>query len=92
MIIKDDNYFILNTKNTTYSFRIMPTGHLEHLYYGRKIKITKSTTNKNPIFHSPFSYTSFSSTISFTPLMARITTTLPTGISLSAFTLLALHS
>ena len=39
MITKDDNYFILNTKNTTYAMRVLPTGHLEHLYYGRKIKI-----------------------------------------------------
>lgn len=43
MITKDDNYFILNTKNTTYAMRVLPTGHLEHLYYGRKIKINKDT-------------------------------------------------
>ena len=43
MILKDDNYFIINTKNTTYSFRVMPTGHLEHLYYGRKINVNKDT-------------------------------------------------
>ncbi len=43
MIIKDDNCFILNTTNTTYAFRVMDTGHLEHLYYGRKINISKET-------------------------------------------------
>lgn len=29
--------FVLETKQTTYCFRVMETGHLEHLYYGRKI-------------------------------------------------------
>lgn len=31
--------FILETNRTTYAFRVMPTGQLEHLYYGRKIRI-----------------------------------------------------
>lgn len=39
-IIKKDNCFILNTDNTTYAFRVIAEcGLLEHLYYGRKIKI-----------------------------------------------------
>ena len=29
--------FILNTKGTTYCFEITKSGHLEHLYYGKKI-------------------------------------------------------
>ena len=31
--------FILDTDHTSYLFRVMPTGHLEHLYYGRKLHI-----------------------------------------------------
>ncbi len=31
--------FILDAGNTTYAFRILPTGQLEHLYYGRKITL-----------------------------------------------------
>lgn len=33
-------YFVLYTKSTAYCFRVMETGHLEHLYYGRKITIS----------------------------------------------------
>ena len=29
--------FLLDTENTSYAFRVLPTGHLEHLYYGRRI-------------------------------------------------------
>ena len=36
---KDDKLFVLDTDKTTYAFRVMPTGHLEHLYYGRKIRL-----------------------------------------------------
>ena len=32
--------FVLDTKNTTYCFRVTDTGHLEHLYYGKKITIS----------------------------------------------------
>ena len=40
LIIKRDNLFVLNTKNTTYAFRAVDEcGYLEHLYYGRKIHI-----------------------------------------------------
>ncbi|MBR5637812.1 MAG: alpha-galactosidase [Pseudobutyrivibrio sp.] len=37
MIKADGKNFILNTKNTTYVFRVIETGQLEHLYYGRLI-------------------------------------------------------
>lgn len=40
MILRENNLFVLNTKDTIYSFQIMPSGHLEHLYYGRKINLT----------------------------------------------------
>ncbi len=39
MIKQYGNYFQLDTSNTTYSFRVTQTKHLEHLYYGEKIKI-----------------------------------------------------
>lgn len=39
MIQRYNQCFVLNTNNTTYCFRVMKTGHLEHLYYGRKITI-----------------------------------------------------
>lgn len=43
MIRKEEDFFILETKNTTYCFRIMETGHLEHLYYGRRLCMPTGT-------------------------------------------------
>lgn len=37
MIYKAGNSFVLNTLNTSYLIGILDTGHLEHLYYGKKI-------------------------------------------------------
>ena len=37
MITRIENTFVLHTKNTTYAFSALQTGHLEHLYYGRRI-------------------------------------------------------
>lgn len=31
--------FVLDTEHTTYCFKVLPTGQLEHLYYGEKIEI-----------------------------------------------------
>ena len=39
MIRKLNNTFILDTENTTYCFKVLPTGQLEHLYYGAKVYI-----------------------------------------------------
>lgn len=39
MILCDKKYFVLSTKQTTYAFRVMETGHLEHLYYGRRLRV-----------------------------------------------------
>lgn len=39
MIRAKDNNFILETDNTTYAFRVTGSGHLEHMYYGRKISL-----------------------------------------------------
>ena len=39
MIRQIGNLFVLDTANTTYAFHILPSGHPEHLYYGRRILI-----------------------------------------------------
>lgn len=39
MIQRYQQYFLLETKQTTYCFRVTETGHLEHLYYGRRITV-----------------------------------------------------
>ena len=39
MICIDKNKFLLSTKNTSYAFRVMETGQLEHLHYGGPIGI-----------------------------------------------------
>lgn len=41
MIRKENDVFILETSNTTYCFRVLETGHLEHLYYGRRLRLPK---------------------------------------------------
>jgi len=52
MIRQQQNVFILDTNNTTYCFQVLPTGHLEHLYYGAKIELTEEAVEvlkeKNP--------------------------------------------
>ncbi|MBP3238337.1 MAG: alpha-galactosidase [Lachnospiraceae bacterium] len=45
---KDKNsgeVFHISTKNTSYLFRVLPTGHLEHLYYGKKVNADADTVN-----------------------------------------------
>ena len=37
MIQIKDNYFYLNTKNTSYIIRVLPDGTLNHCYYGKRI-------------------------------------------------------
>ena len=37
MIKEKNGVFLLETNKTSYIFRVMQTGHLEHLYYGRKL-------------------------------------------------------
>ena len=39
MIQTEDGIFLLHTEHTTYAFALLPTGQLEHLYYGRKITL-----------------------------------------------------
>ncbi len=40
MIREMGNTYVLDTVHTTYVFRIMETGHPEHLYYGRRITLS----------------------------------------------------
>lgn len=44
MIYRDSDNYVLETENATYCFRVMESGHLEHLYYGRKITLPKGET------------------------------------------------
>ena len=36
--------FILDTDNTTYALKVLPSGQIEHLYYGKKIRVTDTET------------------------------------------------
>ena len=47
MIQTANDIFVLHTEHTTYAFRKLPTGQLEHLYYGRKIHVS-TTGNMTP--------------------------------------------
>lgn len=38
-----DDTFVIDTKGTTYAFRAMKSGQLEHLYYGPKIHVDEET-------------------------------------------------
>ncbi|MBR3279811.1 MAG: alpha-galactosidase [Lachnospiraceae bacterium] len=57
----DGKLFVLDTAGTTYSFRVTGSGHLEHLYYGRKIHVDSDDGLKeqsefapgNTIIHDP---------------------------------------
>ena len=39
MIQTENKVFVLNTAHTTYAFAVMPSGQLEHLYYGERLAI-----------------------------------------------------
>lgn len=44
MIRENHGCYILETNRTTYCFRVTETGHLEHLYYGRKLCLAENGT------------------------------------------------
>ncbi|MCR5672228.1 MAG: alpha-galactosidase [Lachnospiraceae bacterium] len=46
MIKHINGVFILDTKNTTYAFRITDIGYPEHLYYGKKIRLCDDVSGK----------------------------------------------
>ncbi len=41
MIKRQNNSFILETERTSYVFQVLPSGHLEHLYYGDRIECSQ---------------------------------------------------
>lgn len=45
MIEQKNGLYVLHTKNTTYMFNVMDSGHLEHLYYGRRVKVDMEKEN-----------------------------------------------
>ena len=47
MIRQLENVFVLDTKNTTYCFQVLESGHLEHLYYGKKLRIYSASDVKS---------------------------------------------
>ncbi len=64
MIRKIENYFLLETENTMYCFRLLASGHLEHLYYGeRKTVLTKQDCeNSFPSYYKETGNTVFYNT------------------------------
>ncbi len=51
-----NNTFVIDTDNTTYAFRVLDCGYLEHLYYGKKIRlidddgeVTNALTEKHDV-------------------------------------------
>ncbi|TAH75016.1 MAG: alpha-galactosidase [Anaerolineaceae bacterium] len=42
MIVFENNIFHAQTRNTSYIIRVLDGGYLEHLYYGKKIKLTNN--------------------------------------------------
>ena len=50
MIQTANDIFVLHTEHTTYAFRKLPTGQLEHLYYGRKIHVCEPL-DENAVAH-----------------------------------------
>ena len=48
MIQISNEIFVLHTANTTYAFRKLSTGQLEHLYYGRKIHVREPLDENAP--------------------------------------------
>lgn len=50
MIQKKENLFELHTAHTTYAFHVLPTGQLEHLYYGKKIHVQEEALMQKHAF------------------------------------------
>lgn len=42
MIIQGKDYYVLNTRRTSFIMMVSPSGQLEHLYYGKKIRVSDS--------------------------------------------------
>lgn len=48
MIKKQEDYFILETQNTSYIIHVLPTKQLEHFYYGEKIELSEHLFKEYP--------------------------------------------
>lgn len=48
------NVFVLQTKETEYVFRVRPDGHLEHMYYGKKLLNFKTAENQEASAKLPY--------------------------------------
>lgn len=53
MILRKDNLFLLSTKNTSYGFVLLPSGHLEHLCYTSRIEISEADPIKESVTFQP---------------------------------------
>ena len=47
MIRQLENVFVLDTNHTTYCFQVLESGHLEHLYYGKRLRIEQASDVKS---------------------------------------------
>ena len=47
MIRQLENVFVLDTNQTTYCFQVLESGHLEHLYYGKRVRIEQASDVKS---------------------------------------------
>lgn len=50
MIKSDNGLYVLDTDNTSYVFRVMESGQLEHLYYGRKLHANEAVMMEKHVF------------------------------------------
>ena len=41
--LENEKAYLLSTENTSYAFRVMTTGQIEHLYYGKKVSLSNVT-------------------------------------------------
>lgn len=54
MIRQLENVFVLDTLHTTYCFQVLKSGHLEHLYYGKKLRIDQASDVASLAEKQPF--------------------------------------
>ncbi len=54
MVRQLENVFVLDTLHTTYCFQVLESGHLEHLYYGKKLRIDRASDVASLVEKQPF--------------------------------------
>lgn len=75
MISQEGNIFHLNTQNTSYIFRIEDAQHLEHLHYGKKIRLNSEAEQALKQKHSSLP----SATINYAPSVPNLSMELLRG-------------